>query len=214
MKNKNLATIFRLILVAVCLYGVVLLLSVSGGNTLETLSFYTLQSNIVVLVFFAFLLIRTWQRKSAPPASIKGAVTVCITLTFLVYHFMLQPSFAKSPELQAYVFSPSNIIVHYIVPLMTIADWLLFDKKGSLKKLDPVKWLLIPLAYLIFAMVRAGFGPISIAGSRYPYFFLDIDKYGVGQVAINVLVVGAGFAVLGYVIYFIDLAMAKKLTKL
>jgi hypothetical protein len=96
---------------------------------------------------------------------------------------------------------------------MTLADWLLFDKKGRLKKLDPVKWLLIPLAYFAFAMVRAQFSTFA-ADNRYPYFFIDIDKYGVGQVALNVLVVGAGFAVLGYVIYFVDLIMSKKLTKM
>ncbi|MDR2063437.1 MAG: Pr6Pr family membrane protein [Candidatus Nomurabacteria bacterium] len=211
IKNKLMATIFRVILVAVGLYGIFLNVAPASGNVWEILSFYTLQSNIVVCIFFTFLLIRTWQSKSAPSASVKGAVTVCITLTFLVFHFMLQPSFEKTAG-GAYLNSPANFIVHYVVPLMTIADWLLFDKKGGLKKLDPVKWLLIPLAYFVFAVLRAQLSVLSATGSRYPYFFIDIDQYGIGQVMLNVLLVGAGFAVLGYVFYFADRAL-KNMTK-
>jgi hypothetical protein len=118
-----------------------------------------------------------------------------------------------SMNASAYGDSAANVLAHYVVPIMVIADWLLFDQKGVMKKLDPVKWLVIPLAYLIFSLVRAQFGTFPGTKSRYPYFFLDIDKYGVGRVAVNVLLVGAGYAILGYVIYFIDLGLSKVLVK-
>jgi hypothetical protein len=92
---------------------------------------------------------------------------------------------------------------------MTLLDWLLFDKKGQFRRLDPVKWLLIPLAYLIFALVRAQFATFANTGSHYPYFFIDIDQYGVGQVALNCFLIGLGLLALGYVIYLVDLGLSK-----
>jgi hypothetical protein len=183
-----------------------------GAAVLNTLSYYTLQSNIVVLVFFVAWLIYSYLRRDRAPSAryytIKGGVIVCIALTLLVFHFMLRPTMFAMGGGDSYLVSPANLIVHYVVPLMTLADWLLFDKKGQFRRLDPIKWLLIPLAYLIFALVRAQFATFG-SGSRYPYFFMDIDKYGVGQVAINCLFITFGLLVLGYVIYLVDLGLSK-----
>jgi hypothetical protein len=209
INNKILKTIFRISLIAICLYGIILNITSWGDNWFGILSYYTLQSNIVVLIFFSFLLLRNaWTKKTISP-TVKGGVTVCITLTFIIYHFILRPTMFTMDAARAYNASLANTMVHYIVPIMTIADWLLFDKKGLMKKLDPVKWLIIPLAYLIFSLVRAELGSFASTESRYPYFFLDIDKYGVGQVALNVLGVGVGYLALGYVFYFIDLGLSK-----
>lgn len=41
---------------------------------------------------------------------------------------------------------------------MVIGDWLLFDKKGLMKKKDPLLWLAIPYAYLVFALFWGRFG--------------------------------------------------------
>jgi hypothetical protein len=213
IKNRAVSSVFRVILVLVAAYGIFLNVAALGGNAWEILSYYTLQSNILVMVFFAALLARQLLGKKGFPPVVKGAVTLCITITFLVYHFILQPTLFEMSG-GSYVLSGANLIVHYIVPLMTLADWLLFDEKGRFKRIDPVKWLVIPLAYFIFALARAQFASFAISGSRYPYFFMDVDKYGVGQVAVNVVLIGAGFAVLGYIIFFIDWFLAKRLTKM
>jgi hypothetical protein len=211
IKNRKFATIYRLILIILGVYG--LYLNFTGGriDAVSLLSFYTIQSNIVVLIFFAWLVVRSWRRRDDQTPSlwyytVKGGVTVCIALTFIVFHFVLRPTlFAMG----GYVSSGANILVHYVVPLMTIGDWLLFDRKGGFRRLDPLKWLVIPLAYFIFALVRAPFGSLAGMNSRYPYFFIDIDKYGVGQVALNVALFAVGFAALGYLLYLIDRGLHK-----
>ncbi|MDR1237239.1 MAG: Pr6Pr family membrane protein [Propionibacteriaceae bacterium] len=134
-----------------------------------------------------------------------GAVTVCIALTFLVFHFVLRPSMFSMGE---YSTSVANALAHYAVPLMAIADWLAFDPKGQMKKLDPVKWLLIPAAYLAFALVRAQFGIYAGSDSRYPYFFIDIDQYGGPQVVVNCLAIAAAYTLLGYAVYALDWTMS------
>jgi hypothetical protein len=209
IKNRTLAIGFRVLLVGVCLYGIILNTTAWGSDWIGILSYYTLQSNIVVLGFFGFLLVRNlWTRKAVSP-TIKGGVTVCITLTFLVYHFVLRPMMFSMEATTMYNDSLANVLVHYVVPLMVIADWLMFDKKGMMKKLDPLRWTAIPWAYFIFALIRAQFGDFSGTNSRYPYFFIDIDKYGVGQVALNILFFAIGYVTLGYVIYFVDFGMGK-----
>ncbi|MDR0416838.1 MAG: Pr6Pr family membrane protein [Propionibacteriaceae bacterium] len=203
VENKVVAAVYRGLLVAVCLTGLILNFTTWGPGAAGLLSYYTIQSNIVVLVFFAYLLCRWRRPEAAASPTLKGAVTVCITLTFLVYHFVLRPMlFSMGAE--TYVPSPANALVHYAVPLMVIADWLLFDDKGEMKKLDPVKWLAIPLAYLLFALARAPFGLYPGTSRRYPYFFIDIDEYGGAQVALNCVVFGVGYALLGYLVFGVD----------
>jgi hypothetical protein len=203
IKNKRLSTAFRIILVAACLAGIIM--NVSMFNGANVLLYYTLQSNIVVLLYFAFLLISP-QRNGSP--AIKGAVMAGITLTFLVYHFVLQPTMFQMSA-GGYVLSPANALAHYVVPLMTIADWLLFDEKGQFKKTDPLKWTALPLAYFAFALIRAQFGSFPGQESRFPYFFIDIDKYGWGQVALNVLFISIGYVLMDYLIYTIDWFLAR-----
>jgi hypothetical protein len=205
---------FRILLIGICIYGISLNLLAWQGNALGVLAYYTLQSNLVVAIFFiAWLFYNSLTRDKKPSAKyylIRGAVTACITLTFIVFHFALRPTLFTGDYIQTYGSSVASLLLHYVVPLMVIADWLLFDQKGRFSKFDPLKWLFIPLAYLIFALVGAGFGIFNASSSRYPYFFIDIDKYGIGQVALNILVIAIGYAILCYLIYGIDKLLARK----
>jgi hypothetical protein len=203
IRNRAAALAFRAVLTLCCLAGLILNFTDWPGGRLTLLSYYTIQSNVVVLVFFAYLLWRGRRPGKRVSPAAKGGVTVCITLTFLVYHFILSPGLSGA-ALSAYGLSAANTLAHYVTPLMVLADWLLFDSKGAMKPLDPVKWLAIPAAYLVFALVRAQFGQFGDSDSRYPYFFLDVDVYGAGRVTLNCVVIGLGYALLGYVVYTVD----------
>jgi hypothetical protein len=211
IKNKWLKIGFRLLLVGLCLWGI-LLNVLSAGNWSEILSYYTIQSNLIIMLFFVGLIIYTLLRHNQPLPpnyyTIKGTVMMCIILTLLIFHFLLRPTLF-SMGAGDYVNSPMNLLVHYVVPLMTIADWLLFDRKGAFRKFDPLFWTIIPWAYLGFSLIRAQFATFSNSGSHYPYFFIDIDALGVGQVIINVIIIAIGYVALGYIIYFIDFGLSK-----
>ena len=128
---------------------------------------------------------------------------MAITITFLIYHFLLSASDFAMPEPYKGHFI-SSILLHYIIPIMTIFDFIIFDKRGIYTKKDPFTWLLIPSAYFIFSIIRAYLGEPFSGGSRYPYFFIDIDKYGLGLVLINTVLLAIGFLIIAYSIYFID----------
>jgi hypothetical protein len=219
IKSKWAALIYRLILVGLCACGIILTVSSSTvGGLWDMLSYYTIQSNIIVLLFFVGLIIYSLchRNQPLPPKyyTIKGAVMTCITLTLLIYHFVLLPTLFAMSTGAEYATSPSNALVHYVTPLLAIADWLLFDRKGSFRKLDPLFWTIIPWAYLGFSLIRAQFATFSYSGSHYPYFFIDIDLYGIPQVILNVLIIAVGYVALGYIILLIDRGLAKlKLTR-
>ena len=103
----------------------------------------------------------------------------------------------------------SNLTVHLVVPLMAVADWLLFDRKGSIRPFDPVRWLALPLYYLVFALVAAPLGATYRGGARYPYFFIDANLIGWSGVAVNVVLVGVAFLALGYAVFAVDRLLGR-----
>jgi hypothetical protein len=206
IKNKRFATVYRMILVAACIAGIIM--NIAVFNRANVLLYYTLQSNIVMLLFSAFLLISP-RRKVLP--AIKGMIIAGIIMTFLEYHFILRPMMFQMGA--AYTLSPANTLAHYVMQLMTIADWLLFDEKGQFKKTDPLKWTALPLAYFAFALIRAQFGSFPGQEGRFPYFFIDIDKYGWGQVSFNVLLISVGFVLMGYCIISVDWVLERLSTR-
>ncbi|WP_179139825.1 Pr6Pr family membrane protein, partial [Brachyspira hyodysenteriae] len=97
--------------------------------------------------------------------------------------------------------------------IMTIFDYIIFDKKGIYKIVDPLLWLIIPFVYFAFILIRARIGSPFSDGSYYPYFFVDIDKYGLKTVLRNVFFITLFFDFLGYIEYFIDRFFNKVISK-
>ncbi len=146
-------------------------------------NYYTVLSNAVC---FLFPCVAGVQRPAAGPGChtvtwrprAEGAVVFCITVTFLIYHFILRPEAFRMGNGGSF-YSVLNMVQHYIVPLMALLDWLLFCPKGRWRRYDPASWLLIPLAYFIYILIRAPFaGNIGGTSSPYPYSFIDIQAHG------------------------------------
>lgn len=216
IQNRAAALVYRLILVAFCTAGICTMLFMDGRFSAGMLVYYTNLSNIGCWLFFVPLTIQTALdiRRDGIRATtvflprLKGAVTMMITVTFLVFAVMLAPvMFTMAGEdMGGYsLYSASNILVHYVTPLFVIFDWLLFDQKGRYRNYEPFLWLIIPHIYLAFALIRAQVGPaLPGMNSRYPYFFLDVDLYGWGGVALMVLGITVFFTALGYLLVLLD----------
>ena len=150
-----------------------------GNGT--ALNFYTLQSNLWVFILELVLLVLTIIEDVKQVSIIKEkmvvlkfVMTVAILVTFIVYWSMLAPYVA-----QKNVLALSNVILHAISPILMLVDFLVFDREYTFKK-NNVYLTIIPLLYyLIFAMVRAEISDtVFTQGSRYPYWFIDIDTFG------------------------------------
>lgn len=172
------------------------------------ISYYTGMSNLMVLLVFigytavtiVDLVKKGLKGASTPCPWLKGATTLIILVTFLIYHFILARN-----KFDWQIYKIGNLLVHYIVPLMVSVDWLLFDAKGKRPWWHPLSWLAFPVAYFIFTVIRAqvgGWFPGKIF-TRYPYPFINVDRLG-GDVVWNILGTAVAVIVLGYMLLGIE----------
>ncbi len=196
--------IYKLIIIILGLFAVISgLITQDKKIDIETLYYFTYQSNILVIVYFIIDIVYLIKKQKTFMPRLKGTITMSITVTFLIYHFLISGGYENRADIIR------STILHYIVPIMTILDYILFDKKGIYKNIDPILWLIIPLIYFLFIFIRAKVGGKLSNGSYYPYFFIDINKYGIKTVLKNALFITIAFTILGYIELFIDRIVLK-----
>ncbi len=130
-----------------------------------------------------------------------------ITVTLLIYHSLLAnwefPVYSGGD----FTFWLSNILLHYITPLLVILDWLLFCPKRAFRWHDPIIWAAVPITYVIAMLIRAEIGGTIIGlNSRFPYFFLDIDAIGWAGMLGYSAVISLIFVAIGYLMTALDRA--------
>ena len=124
----------------------------------------------------------------------------CALSTHLVYQFILVPDAKRNGKRFAdFGASFGNLCVHYLTPLLVVAQWLLLADKSSLGWRSALWWLTLPLAYFAFAMLRGRSGkPIGHTHLVYPYPFLDLPRLGWRKFAGSVMGMLLSFFLLGY----------------
>lgn len=215
--SRVAALVFRGLSFALIATGIVRITGLfTPSPTWNALLYYTVLSNLLCLVWTALLIARTVRDLrtrgdrgwSTPAPRWSGAVMMAITVTMLVYLVVLVPSaFVQGGSYQP--FSLTDNLIHVITPCLLIADWLLFVPKGRLRWGDPLRWALIPYAYLVFALVYGALGGEFSPGRNYPYPFLDVDTHGIGGVAVRVLVLSVVLVGVGYVYVVIDRLLGR-----
>ncbi|MDU1891023.1 MAG: Pr6Pr family membrane protein [Dysgonomonas sp.] len=209
---------YRIFYIVIGVVGLLIQLGVFTGTFfVSSLNYYTILSNILCVAYFTLRLRfdyvvteNTKFRDFLMSPLVKYSVTMCITLTFLVYHFMLAPLEASKGGVDMFTFG--NYIVHYIIPVMTIIDFLIFDtQRDSLKWYAPFVWIIVPVIYFIFIIIRAPFfGNIGDTSSAYPYEFIDFSIQPVSAVLVTVVVLVAIFIAIGYVLLFLDRILRRR----
>ena len=143
--------------------------------------YYTHLSNLFILVYELVLGASghdpdggVYRWLSSPGVAV--SVTLCIYVTHLIYAFVLIPSARRRGD-ESWLrgrFSFGNLCVHYVTPGLVVLQWLLWQEKSGLTVGHAAWWLVLPLAYFAFAMLRARTGvPIGHSDKLYPYPFLD-----------------------------------------
>ncbi|NDV78024.1 Pr6Pr family membrane protein [Dysgonomonas sp. 511] len=204
----RLRNIYRLFYILLGIFGILMQFGVFAGNfNAWVLNYYTVLSNLLCIVYCALRMgyENRWladgkMRELVMSPLTKYTVTMCITLTFLVYHFMLVPVWGMTWDLS--LSSIGNYAVHYIIPVLTIADFLFLDRGDSpVAWYAPFWWIMVPLAYFAYILLRAPiFGNIGTTPSPYPYPFIDFTVYPVSQILLNIVVIIVVFVVVGYLL--------------
>lgn len=148
--------------------------------------YYTNQSNWFIMaitaVFLVFDVLKLRRGDAAPQPpnwlyAVKHVCTVGITLTFLVFSFMLMPQMISEGH-GGYIFTAGNLCVHSLVPVLAIVDWCLWAWPYRTKRGSAALGIILPLCYVIYALVGSAFGMTFGEGSYVPYYFLDYRALG------------------------------------
>lgn len=210
VKKKALQQIVYLSIILASSYGVLDLIGICNGTfNGQQLAYYTILSNTIICCFYIFSFFYNARREEEQKIivtpfflNIKGALTLMILVTGLIYHVLLVPNLAATFPDGLNPFS--NFLVHTFVPALVLSDWLLFVRVDNIKILFPVRWLSIPLGYWIFSILYSSFRiPFYGTGSFYAYFFIDSNLLGWPKVFLNVLELSAFFLILGYILKFV-----------
>ncbi|MBF4608796.1 Pr6Pr family membrane protein [Curtobacterium sp. VKM Ac-1393] len=151
--------------------------------------YFTIQSNLIVAVALGVTLVAAARRKRADLAVsvLRGAATVYIATTGIVYNTLL-----TGVNVSASV-PWSNDIVHKIIPVYAVLDWLLFSDRARLL-LRHVWWfLLYPAVWTTVVLVRGA------TDGWVPYPFLA-PAQGYGVVAIYVVGIAVSITLLGILV--------------
>lgn len=158
-----------------------------GGRISEHLGYFTVQSNVLVLVVVAWMLLRPEGRPRWFDA-LRGATTAYIVLTGLVWAVLL----ASPAEAFGFDVEYPSFAQHRLIPVLMALDWLLVPTARPLRVGRCIAaWMLYPVAYLSGSWLRGGLGDGWI-----PYPFLDPAVHG----GIGGLVVPTGQVLLAFVV--------------
>ncbi len=133
-------------------------------------SFFTILTNILTASFFTAQALGTRNAK----AGTLTAVTVYISIVGLVYQVLLRHLWAPT-GMQKIV----DELLHSVIPVLTILYWYLYENRKAVSYKQTGRWLLYPLFYLLYILVRGHFSGF------YPYPFVDVSSLGLSQVLRN-----------------------------
>jgi len=197
---------YRLLVAALAVAGVTIDLVL--GSPARVLSYFTIQSNILVALVFTLSAARAWSARRPLPPLVTGGTLLFIVTTGLVYHLILASEsspFSMTGEVATLTGWPAlaNQILHTAIPIAALLDWLLLTSPPPLALRHATTWLLYPLVYLAFSLARGELLP-SGSTARYLYPFLNVDAHGYKGILGNALLLGLAIYALALLLIALD----------
>lgn len=170
---------YRLIAGALAIFAVVgqyvVSRDVPGFTAANYLSYFTIESNVLIGVLLLALAVRPdvtgrWD-------GVRGAFTLYIVITGIVYNALLRGTNVD-------VTNPLyNEILHLVLPVVALVDWVLVAPRRPVTRAGSTAFLLYPVAYFGYSLLR---GAVT---NWYPYPFLNPTlEGGYARVAIYAIV--------------------------
>jgi hypothetical protein len=144
-------------------------------------AYFTIQSNLIGVAAFAWLLATRGSVRSHALESFRGASAAYLTVTFLVVIALLSN---VDVGLQlAWV----DFVLHKLFPVIVVLDWLVDPPTVRLSSRDALAWVIYPLVWVVLTLLRGA------ADFWYPYPFLNPANSGYGTVAVTTVAITIGF---------------------
>ncbi|SFW65452.1 hypothetical protein SAMN04489730_2487 [Amycolatopsis australiensis] len=162
---------------------VVATVNTPGARVANLLSFFTIDSNLLVALTAALVALGVARGRLFTVLWLDALVG--ITVTGIVY----QVALAGLYELHGLSLF-ADTVLHKVTPILFVLGWLLVGPRGALTW-PAVRWSLVyPLAWLAFTLPRG-----ALTGF-YPYPFVDAGALGYGRVTLNCVFIGLFFIAL------------------
>lgn len=163
-----------------------------GSGVVLVFSYFTVLTNLIVAVVVTACLLRGPGTFLSRPATL-SAVAVYIFMVGLIYALLLRNLWAPT-GLQLV----ADIDLHQATPTLFVLYWLFFVRKGTLRWVQPITWLIYPLAYIAYSLLY------GVLTGRYLYHFADVSALGYPRALANAALVLAAFLVVGLIAVAID----------
>ena len=149
-------------------------------NPFNFFGFFTMQSNIIWYVVMAItaVVVLTGRKQSAFLHMARGCATTYMVLTGAIYNVLL------AGQEGGVALAWANSVVHTVLPLYAVLDWILFDDRR------PLAWkrlwvsLIYPMVWVVVVLVRGA------TDGWVPYPFFNPDT-GYGLVFAYVVAIAA-----------------------
>jgi len=146
-------------------------------------SYFTVLSNVGAAVVLGLLAVRPDLSSDRRFAPVRGAITLYMGITFLVYNVLLAPASADVGLTARWV----DTVVHVVGPLVVALDWVVDPPRRWLSNRVVARWMIFPAVYFAYSLIR---GPIV---DWYPYPFLDPNEHSYLVIAVYAVVILAVF---------------------
>ena len=134
------------------------------------LRYFTIWSNLAAGLVMGWIALRGSIHRAVP-----FALATALAIVALVYHLLLAADH-HPVGLDWY----TNQMHHTIVPASVILWWLVFTGPADNRWTALPLVMIAPVTYTVFALIYGE------ASGFYPYFFLDVPRFGYPQVALNI----------------------------
>lgn len=165
-------------------------------------SYFTILTNIIVALCFTVIL--TGQESSLGKfflqPKILTAIAVYISIVGIVYNVVLR--FIWDPQgLQRVV----DELLHSVIPILFVLFWLMFVPKKVLGWRDAFSWLIYPIIYSLYIVVR------GIYSGLYPYPFIDVNELGYSTVLLNTSIILLAFLFVSFLFISVGKALNRRM---
>ncbi|WP_236193493.1 Pr6Pr family membrane protein [Pseudomonas glycinae] len=172
------------------------------GGLVSFFSYFTVLTNTLVAVV---LTCAVTERESAArrwflQPWVSSGIAVSIAVVGLAYSILLRHLWHP----QGWQFIADELL-HDVMPLLFLAYWWLCVPKGSLRLKHLPLWLIYPLVYFAYALLRG-----HLLGA-YAYPFIDVALLGYPQVFVNAGGILLGFVLMALLVIGIDRWQGRRL---
>lgn len=165
-------------------------------------SFFTIQSNILAVATLCLLVIVRRAERTPLFDGVRSGVVLYMAITGVVFAVLLA---GLQEELQTTI-PWVDFVVHKLMPVVLVVDWLLDPPRHRLPRWIAAAWLCYPAVWLMYTLVR---GEIV---DWYPYPFVDVSRLGYAGVLGRSVFLLAGFTLASAAMLWVGNRLAARAT--